>query len=562
MRPPLTPEHLENSLICKKENLGPRITEDTALAKNYYLKMNVFMEPLVNQWYAWGNLIPPHCLAMTTANLQMKIMESYIRNPIMHANAVKNPKMLGGPFIDLQGNQTKKVQDLMSETQEREADLLELAEAVKALDTLLLTECKGASMVEIYQQIPKPLRGYVEVGYDLNNHPSIRFVERLLYRSPYYRESRQAIRVALAKSDHRAFVLSTPRFPDSEHLHFNIPYRSEVIDRLFSMKFNPAPLSQVEELIPENAAEREAFNQFFTEEAPQLRNAKRDDLSNQVRVRYYGHAVVLIESKDVSIMTDPCVSYSIQDATVPRYTYEDLPEVIDFVLLTHNHQDHILWETLLPLRHRIKTIVVPPSNGGTLQDPSIKLFLNATGFTNVIELEEMAQIEVPGGVITGIPFFGEHGELHIRSKTAYHINIGGKSVMCAADSNNLVPEIYDQVRRHLGETKTVFVGMECDGAPMSWLYGPLLTKPLERRHDQSRRLDGSNSERALQMLESLGAEQAFIYAMGQEPWLKFISSISYTAESTPIVEAKKVIDTLIAKGHHGELLFGKKEIYL
>jgi len=206
--------------------------------------------------------------------------------------------------------------------------------------------------------------------------------------------------------------------------------------------------------------------------------------------------------------------------------------------------------------------VVPRCNGGTLQDPSIKLFLEATGFENVIELDELEEIPLPNGAITGVPFFGEHGELHIRSKLAYHIRLNGKSLMCAADSNNLMPEIYQHVRRCLGETKTVFVGMECAGAPLSWLYGPLLTKPLERRQDQARRLDGSNCERALNMLEHLGADRAFIYAMGQEPWLKFISSISYTKESIPMVESQKLLTAVDAKGLEAELLFGKKEIFL
>jgi L-ascorbate metabolism protein UlaG (beta-lactamase superfamily) len=32
-----------------------------------------------------------------------------------------------------------------------------------------------------------------------------------------------------------------------------------------------------------------------------------------------------------------------------------LPDVIDYVVLTHNHQDHVLLETLLQLRPFIRT---------------------------------------------------------------------------------------------------------------------------------------------------------------------------------------------------------------
>ena len=67
----------------------------------------------------------------------------------------------------------------------------------------------------------------------------------------------------------------------------------------------------------------------------------------------------------MSILLDPVLSYT-YDSDISRYTYEDLPDVIDYVLITHNHQDHILFETLLQLRHRIRHIVVPRNGGGAL----------------------------------------------------------------------------------------------------------------------------------------------------------------------------------------------------
>ena len=526
----------------------------------FYLKHNVYLEPLINQWYAWGLLIAPHSLAMVINNLHLKIMQSYIKSPQMHANAVKNPKMIGGPFMDLEGGKVKKVQELLDGTMSQCADLIELSEAIKTLDGFMANEAKGHSLVGLYEKIPKRLRGFVELFYDLNNQAGIRFLERMFYRSPFYRPDRQSIAISLLEKDDRAFCLSTPRFPDETHLHYQIPFSSDAIDRLFSMKFEPRALSEIPEFLPEDPAQKAFFESLFTETPPALTGRDRATLGDDSRIKYFGHATLLFENKDVSIMTDPLVSYDVADQSTPRYSFGDLPEKVDFVVITHGHQDHIMFETLLQLRHRIGTIIVPRCNGDSLQDPSLKLMLENTGFRSVVELDEFEDFEVPGGKITGIPFFGEHGELNIRGKLAYRIELNGKSAICAADSNNLTPELYDYVYETFGKVDRTFIGMECQGAPMSWLYGPLLTKPLERRMDQSRRLDGSDFEKAMKMIESLKSQSIFVYAMGQEPWLTFISSIKYSETSKPIVESNKLIEECISRGFEAERLFGRKQI--
>ncbi len=528
--------------------------------ESLYLKPNAYIEPLINQWYAWPLLVAPHTLAMVIANLHLKIMESYIKSPMMHANAVKNPKMLGGPFIDLPGNQAAVIRDLMEKTKTEQAHMIRFAEAVKELDSLLSSEAKGYTLIHLYDKLPQELRGYIELGYDLNNQPSIRFLERMLYRSPYYREENQGFALSLTERDYRPFVLSTPRIPGPKSVHYSMPFRSEAIDRLFSMRETPQPLDYVADLIPEDAEQRAFFESLFTTEAPDTRGHDRDSLGDQVRIKYFGHAVLLIETKDVSILTDPLVSYDVENNEVPRFTYEDLPETIDYAVITHSHQDHVMFETLLQLRQKIKCIVVPKCNGGSLQDPSLKLVLEHTGFKNVVELEEMETLPLPGGSLTGMPFFGEHADLHIRSKLGYYIKLNDKTIACAADSNNLSPEIFEYVREHLGSADYMFLGMECQGAPLSWLYGPLLTKPLERKMDQSRRFDGSDCLKGMEMVDSLKSKSVYVYAMGQEPWLTFISSLRYTSESKPIVESNKLVEECRRRGLESERLFGKKVI--
>jgi hypothetical protein len=134
--------------------------------------------------------------------------------------------------------------------------------------------------------------------------------------------------------------------------------------------------------------------------------------------------------------------------------------------------------------------------------------------------------------------------------------------MMVADSNNLEPKLYDHIHRLFGDLDVLLIGMECDGAPLSWLYGPLFTKPMPRKMDQTRRFDGSDFARAIDMIERLNPRQVYVYAMGQEPWLTFLTSIQYTEESSPIVESNKLINECRRRGIESERLYGSKEILL
>ncbi len=538
------------------------VNEAIAMERTLYLKDNVMMEPLFNGWYVWPLLIQPITASMIVTNLHMRIMDSYLKAPELHAAAAKNPAMRGGPFMDYEGP-LQVVHDLIADTRRRMSFASEIADAVKALDEMLQSEAQGSSLEELYPRVPDVLKGYVELGYDLHHNPSFRMLEGVVYRSKYYREELQGMSLSLLEGDHRPFVLSTPRLSTDDNIMVDLPYRSRDIDRLFAMRDHgdtEAFVRQFAESYIADPAKREMFHGYFTDTAP-VRNADRNFNGPGVRIRYFGHATVLVESADVTIMTDPVISYAL-DGGVRRFSYADLPDRIDYVLLTHAHQDHVMFETLLQIRHRIGTIVVPKNGGGTLQDPSLKLMLKTVGFENVLEIDELESVPVTGGEIVGLPFFGEHGDLHIRSKQAFYVNLEGSSMLFAADSNNLEPRLYEHLRDIVGNIQHIFIGMECEGAPMSWLYGPLFTRKVDRKLDQARRLNGSNYERALDIVQSFSPESVYIYAMGKEPWLTYISSISYTEDSLPIVESNKLLAACAERAIQHERLFGEKTIQL
>jgi L-ascorbate metabolism protein UlaG (beta-lactamase superfamily) len=522
-----------------------------------YLRQNILVEPLFNQWYAWSYLIAPATAAMYVENWHLQILRSFIATPQIHISAQKNPAMKGGPFIDYPVERIGEIKDLLEKTIQENEPLLQFAGALKSFDQTLQAEALGHSLEKLYQELPEPLQGYIELVYDLHNHPSIRFIEGMLYKSPYYQPSAQSITLSMINQDDRTFVLTTPRLNEPKYFNLQVPFSHKGLDELFQMKTVPKPLNYIKEQL--NLQEHDAlFPSFFTAEPPRSRQAYEE---KDVRIRYYGHACLLIETSNTRILIDPVLSYKYDDQGIPRYTFEDLPERIDYVLITHNHQDHVLFEVLLQLRHKIGSIVVPKSGSGGLADPSLKLVLKHVGFKNIIELDEMEEIEIADGTLTGLPFLGEHSDLNIHTKLAHLICLKGRSILCVADSNNLQPKLYDHLRSLVGKLDVLFIGMECNGASLSWL-GPLLTKSIPRKMDQSRRLDDSNFEKALDIVERFDPHQVYVYAMGQEPWLTHLTSISYTETSRPIVESNKLVEKCNRRGLFSERLFGKKEIVL
>ena len=460
----------------------------------HYLEPTIKAEPLIWQWYAWPHLIPPITAACNIVERHLRIMQSYVQNPQIHSQAVKDPKLLGGPFIDLDGQKVEEIKDLITRTKKDCEQLILLNNTFKELDRVLQSEARGDSLESYYTRIPAPLKGLLELVYDLNNHPSIRLIESLIYKN-YYSIQNQRIALSETNSDFRKFVLSTPRLDQEDEVYLNIPFSDPKLDRLFKMKEEPQSLDEIQALLEIPESKQLLFQSFFTTTPPSI----ADDRIYQgegIRLRYFGHACVLVQTKSVSILFDPVISYPIQTNEVPRYTLSDLPDHIDYVVITHNHQDHIMFETLLQLRHKIGSIVFPSNHVGTLEDPSIKLILKHTGFSSLVELKEMDTITLEEGEIMALPFLGEHSDLNIQSKLSYNIQLKGKKFLFAADSNNLDPSLYDHIFNYIGPIDMLFLGMECDGAPLTWLYGPLLSTPLKRTHDRNRTLSGSNFEKA------------------------------------------------------------------
>lgn len=525
--------------------------------KEIYLKPNVVLEPLVDKWYAWSHLISPATAAMNIVGRHHSITESYLAAPSIHAEAVLNPKMRGGPFMDFGGARIDEVTALHEESLHKQEKIVQFARAVKELDKMLLTEAKGYGLELLYPKVPEILKGYVELFYDRNNNPGFRFFESLLYKSDFYNRGSQSISMWLTNNDERPFCLSTPRLNEPDVLNLPVTFDDLCIDELAKMKRTPQTLDYIKALTGISPSQEALFETFFTDTPPPPYSRYTGD---KIRMRYFGHACILVETKDISILVDPLISYYGYHSAVEHFSDVDLPDTIDYVLITHNHQDHILFETLLPLRHKIKNLIVPRTTSGKLEDPDLKLMFENVGFKNIIPMDEMETISFSDAVLTGLPFIGEHSDLNILTKMCYLVQIGEFRLLFLADSRIVEAALYDHIHRQIGDVDVMFLGMECDGAPLTWLYGPLLTKKLARDMDGSRRLAGSDCDKGMALVDIFNPKETYVYAMGQEPWCEFISSIKYTDESNPIVQSDKLVRICRERGMVAERLFGEKEL--
>ncbi|MBJ44609.1 MAG: polyketide synthase [Planctomycetaceae bacterium] len=527
--------------------------------KKSKLRADVVAEPLVNQWYAWSYLIPPATHARYLTESQLPIMESFVENPQVHVDALKDPEMAGGPFIQYAPERADEVKDLLEKTKTEQKHLLLLSKSISQLEAMLDAHPQGGSLEALYPHIPIALRGFVELVYDARDTPSIRFIEGLIYNSEYYQASGQGFGLhQVPDVDARAFVMSTPTLTSDLECYLNVPFDDPRVDRLFRTRDEADSVDELAEEFQLTGKDRESFSKLFTDTPSP--SPKRYD-GDGVRIRYLGHACVLIETAEVSIICDPLVSNP-NPQGIARYSYVDLPDTIDFAMMTHNHQDHVMFETLFQLRHKIKNFVIPTGQKGSLIDPNLRMTLEKIGFRRVIGIEELESIPIPGGEIISLPVYGEHGDLNIATKNAYWVKVLGRSVICAADSNNVDNSLYQHLLHLLGKPDILFLGMECEGAPYTWSYGPLLPHAVKHQQSQSRRLDGSNCERAIELIETMCPTAVYVYAMGMEPWLTYITSISYADDSPPILESNKFISECQKRGLPSERLNGRKEIVL
>ena len=508
------------------------------------------VEPVVLGWYAWPHLISPATGALNIVNKHIKIMESFIEAPDVHAVACRTPALRGGPFVDLPASEVPAIRKLLEQTKILCSTQMDFARSLREISSRCEKETSGYSLEDLYNDLGDTIDGCIEFYYTDTGSCNFRLIETLLYETNLYMESVQGSHLYIAEGDRREFAFSTPRL-GKEVVKIPLPFKHPIYDFLGKMRTSKFKYQDVKSTLSEYNCEPTLLDPYLTTK-PIVQRIK-----TKARWRYFGHACVLVTTAGgSSVLLDPIISGIGPKGSIDRFSFSDLPDKIDYVVITHNHADHVVIETLLALRHCIDCIIVPASSGG-LCDPSLKLMLQKLGFNNVISLGTLDSLGNNDLTIRSLPFLGEHGDVDVTTKSSWLIKADGRSYLFAADSNNISPTLYARLHKIVGPVDVLFLGMECIGAPASWVYGPLFMKALGREADQSRRLNGSESERAFKLVEHLKCTEAYVYAMGREPWLSFIMSVDEADDTEQMVQGKLFKKACENKGIKSEILFGQ-----
>ena len=129
--------------------------------------------------------------------------------------------------------------------------------------------------------------------------------------------------------------------------------------------------------------------------------------SGRPTVTWIGHSTVLVQLDGVNFLTDPTWAgrsgpfagfVGVRRYTPPAIAFDDLPR-IDFVLISHDHYDHLDEPTVRHLASRFNPRFVVPLG--------IKKWLADRGITNAVELNWGESVNIKGLTVVCTP--AQHG---------------------------------------------------------------------------------------------------------------------------------------------------------
>lgn len=370
-----------------------------------FLRPDVIIEPLVDRFYAWTHVPSSAQAAMNLAFVQVPLLESCPRFPQVHINASDHPEPRGGFFVNVQAAGAGETRGLLTSIKRDRAQMPQGA--------------AGFNLTPLHPMLPAAPTSLVEIAYDANNQASMRL-------SP-------------ETGVERPFIPSTLRLSSPDVPALRVPFRHQGSEELVRSRVHGTTLSGLREMPQPDDDQDTGLSRFL---ATKPDPAGDPHIVNGGRIRYLGHACLMMQTPEPAVVTDPWISSDA--AATDRFSRRDLPDHIE---------------------------LAGPRGG--LADPSLALSLSHLG-PPVTEAIDFSEVEFPGGKVTATPFLGEHAGLDIRAKSTHMVRMAGQTMFAGADSPGIEPGLY--LDNYLGHVDMAFPGMECTGAPPAWPYQALFTK--------------------------------------------------------------------------------------
>lgn len=171
---------------------------------------------------------------------------------------------------------------------------------------------------------------------------------------------------------------------------------------------------------------------------------------NKPVITWFGHSSYLVQANGLNILVDPVFSKRasfaqyIGPSAYPgtmTFNLDELP-AIDIIIISHDHYDHLDYNTILQLKHTVKHYYVPLGVGAHLEHWGVER-------TAITELDWWEEARMPAGMhLAATPARHFSGRGFTRNQTlwaSYVLNTGGSKIYIGGDSG------YDAHFREIGE---------------------------------------------------------------------------------------------------------------